>query len=85
MIYIECNVPIFIVPWLCEVPEHHDIFKLLRWTLNAVGIHFRLLYKGGVFLARADAVTAVECGWKIFDSWLIRTGRGRISKAPFME
>ncbi|CAE7331084.1 CML24 [Symbiodinium necroappetens] len=50
-------------------PQHHDIFKLFRWTLIAVGTHFRVLYRGGVFITRADAATAVECGWKMFEGY----------------
>ncbi|CAE7748638.1 CML24 [Symbiodinium microadriaticum] len=50
-------------------PQHHDIFKLFRWTLVAVGTHFRVLYRGGVFITRADAATAVESGWKMFEGY----------------
>ena len=54
-----------------EAPINHEIFKLLRWTLQAVNTYFRVLYRGGLFLPRSEAVTAVECGWKMLDPWMV--------------
>lgn len=61
-LYMSCMV--------CEAPQHHDIFKLFKWTLVALGTHFRVLYQAGVFVCRTDAMKAVECGWKMLDPWL---------------
>ena len=54
-----------------EAPINQEIFKLLRWTLLAVNTYYRVLYRGGVFLPRSEAVTAVECGWKMLDPRII--------------
>lgn len=49
--------------------ENHEIFKLLRWTLVAVGGYYRVLYQGGVFLRRSEALKALECGWKMLEGY----------------
>ena len=48
-------------------PQFIDLFKLMKWTLSACGLHFRILYEDGAttWLSRASATMAVESGYKM--------------------
>ena len=44
-----------------------ELFRLLKWTLQACGQHFRTLYSAGIFLTKSQARLCIESGWKMLE------------------
>ena len=67
VLWLRGSWVIFVV--YCNKQEaHKELFELLRWTLNAVGVHFRLLYNNGIWLPAEKANIAIEAGFKMLDA-----------------
>ena len=48
--------------------KHPDVFRLLRWTVEAVNLHWKTLYSHGMWMDRLEARKAVESGWKMMET-----------------
>ena len=48
-----------------------QFFKLLRWTTQAMNIHFRVLYSAGIWIDGDAGRVAVETGFRMLEFWLV--------------
>ena len=53
---------------MCFKANFQELFKLLKWTINAIEVHWRTLYSYGVWIPADAARVAVESGFSMMDA-----------------
>lgn len=46
------------------------MFKLVRWTLEALNFFWRGLYKHGIWIPLSEAVPLIDAGFRMMDAYL---------------
>ena len=60
--------PIIFISWLRRLQENfRNLFKLLKWTMTAVNIHWRTVFAHGIWIGRKEAQLALESGYKMLE------------------
>ncbi|CAL1128522.1 unnamed protein product [Cladocopium goreaui] len=52
------------------VPDNYkELFRVMRWGLDATNGFFRTIYCGKLWLSRSEAIRAVEHGWNMLEAY----------------
>ena len=47
--------------------NYKELFRVMRWGLDATNGFFRTIYCGKLWLSRSEAIRAVEHGWNMLE------------------